>query len=302
MMLGLVALVVTVTLGLAHAQQQLELPSEVVYRMTIRDFLPSHCLNTTEYEEAWESANYRGASDALYQTGSLAGLTGNSATFNLVDQRYSTAVRNLIDAENYCPYFPNMIAAAQGRDDITPVSAHPDFEAAFKDFVGGPSRCFLGGAAQTCAGIDSVIAPSMVEQPSGIPKVVYCDVTDPLARCGRSTDPNRNQYTTSRSKYFAAWFNDNALYNKRVGFELVLDKQSNDQFIFDSGSEGFFPLDGFPAVSEDDFRDPADAPLWPSFLVDITPRRFGFSRHVPTMYTICLWVISHELTVTFFHR
>jgi hypothetical protein len=143
------------------------------------------------------------------------------------------------------------------------ISGHPDFNA------GGSKGLTLGLSLGT-------VRKNVKFAPSGLPKPQYC-TDDENKRCG-------TLLSTTGPKTFDAWFNDDAKYNKRVGFELPLrklecsqapdgserckyefDSKTHDEMTPDQPGDGyFFPLTPWVnSTTEAKYPNYKDAPIWP---------------------------------------
>lgn len=243
--------------------------STLQYRLTIRDFLPSHCLRASEYESWWEYSYYRGLNDTVYEEFETLPDDFYANRTGLIDfsDWYGPSYvgrENDILVKHYCPYWTKGMRAGN-------ISGHPDFEAATKSLEDGPSNCTYGGASQTCGVATSVIKTSMKLATSGLPKLQYCD-DDDMARCGK----RNNKYLTSRGKFFHSWYNDDSKYNKRIGVTIPLE--SDDEGTFTYASSEFFPMQSYnKLVFEETYPDPQRAPIWPSAIRDFHQQHYWFT-------------------------
>ncbi|GBG30214.1 Protein psiQ [Hondaea fermentalgiana] len=270
-------------------------PDTLTYRLTLRDFLPSHCIGSTEYEELYEYAAYTGMRDSVYEDYQASAIPDTffadnlsvamNLTSNFGPSNWGGPDYKVVQVNRYCPYW------TQGMSNGT-IKPHPDFEQAALSQVNGPPRCYKGGAFVGCSGISSVIMPAMEIATSGLPKIVYCDSAH-NSRCGCNAD--QSLCTTSRQQYFSSWYNDDPTYNKRVGQKLDLTLDELDGlYKFTSGS--FFPLSKFdatrdeglytdgPAVFEENYPDPKRAHVWPNSLRDVGRQHFWFTTEFHTYF------------------
>ncbi|GBG27676.1 Protein psiA [Hondaea fermentalgiana] len=271
-------------------------PDTLTYRLTIRDFLPSHCLAETEYLALYEYydhngySRYKGMRDYVYVDYADAAIPDAWFADNLTQAMDFApgdgpggSSSSSIPVNHYCPYW------TQGMSNGT-IKSHPDFEAAFRSKVSGASKCYKGGAyLGSCSGVTSVIKPTLEIATSGLPKVVYCNSTY-NSRCGKSQSDGN--YTTSRQQYFSAWYNDDPVYNKRVGIKIDLEQQSSGLYEYSSGS--FYPLRKFDnardeglytdglEVLEENYPDPNRAPVWPNSL--LSGNHFWFTTEFHTYF------------------
>ncbi|GBG30215.1 Protein psiA [Hondaea fermentalgiana] len=261
--------------------QEVESQDSVVYRLTIRDFLPSHCIRKSEYELWWNYDSYVGLNDSVYEDYETLPDNFYANVTGLIDFDSSNGPPyvgrgDTILVKHYCPYW------TEGMRDGT-ISGHPDFESAQNSIEDGPSECFYGGVAQTCNGErTSIISPTLTLASSGLPKLQYCN-SSAMARCGHGWNQNLDTYMTSRSQFFDAWYNDDAKYNKRVGVPLTLDK--NTEGVYSYASTEFFPLQDYNSIDiESVYPDPARAPIWPNAIRDFHSQHYWFTTELHTYF------------------
>eukprot|EP00514_Thraustochytrium_sp_LLF1b_P011178 CAMPEP_0184544860 /NCGR_PEP_ID=MMETSP0199_2-20130426/3910_1 /TAXON_ID=1112570 /ORGANISM="Thraustochytrium sp., Strain LLF1b" /LENGTH=941 /DNA_ID=CAMNT_0026939093 /DNA_START=216 /DNA_END=3038 /DNA_ORIENTATION=- len=279
-----------VAVGVAVVSCDGQVPTRpgIRYSMTVRDFLPAQCMNEQDFLSSWdlpEGYVYTGLNDTFYVEGGSALLKGQPLSAfgngNFSDLYYDVilgyGVENMSDIvtwDKYCPYFEHMV---QGK-----ISGHPDFETSRFAHAFGPSKCYNQGVKQLCGNsnaISELMSPNATVGSSGLYKVQSC-TTDPEASCGKvRRKPFRQlgDYGAAKSKFFASWYTDNKLYNKRIGLDMDLELLSAEDKLYqfrsfkaDATSEDiaiptFLPLNSFRAnVTEEAYPDPEEAPLWPS--------------------------------------
>lgn len=179
----------------------------------------------------------------------------------------------------YCAYLDDIEAGK--------ISGHPDFQSGKvipKETTG-------------------IVKDRTVIASSGLPKPVYC-TDDESQRCGLE-----HQGATGGPKYFKSWYNDDAKYNKRVGFDLymrkknaecdesgALENQTSCTYKFDSdrddehsktgGGDGyFFPLQKLvPGTTVAKYPDYKDAPIWPKTSRELKDHKFWFTTEIHTSF------------------
>lgn len=97
----------------------------LVYSVTYRDVLSSHCLNETEYVDAWEfTPSYGGVADSVYNPSvNISGLTGNSPGQFQPSQLHGNSDRNKILLSEYCPYFVGLFARTKVPAEYTKLTS-----------------------------------------------------------------------------------------------------------------------------------------------------------------------------------
>lgn len=272
------------SLGTVDAQ------SSITYTMTIRDFMPSGCLQESEYLSAWGSGNtFGGIQDDWFSTytdvADLESDTSESSQF-WIPYPYGTSWSMV---GNYCPYWDSL--------RVGDIKGHPDFEVygGFNTYVNGPS-C-VRGTIDSCESINATVKNNTITATSGLPKVQYC--SDDGSRCGCSSS---GRCTMSNGTNFKSWYNDDSTYNKRVGLKLQLDYQSSSgEYVFDAASSSasssvtntyspyFIPLKKFNTLTQDDYTK-AESPAWPHSYIDfpssnsVTSNKFWFTTEIHTYF------------------
>ncbi|GBG30213.1 Protein psiR [Hondaea fermentalgiana] len=274
----------------------------LTYRLTLRDFLPAHCIPETEYVELYEYLDASSVSRYMGMRDSVATLYPGTA---IPDDWYANDLGKAMDlstddgptswdpkpdfssiqVNHYCPYW------TQGLWNGT-IKSHPDFEAAEKSKVSGLTNCTKGGQNfGTCNDLSNLIKSELEIATSGLPKVVYYNSTY-NSRCGCHVD---GLCTTSRQQYFSSWYNDDPTFNKRVGQKLVLTF-NEAKSLYGYASSSFFPLDKFdaardeglytdgPAVYEENYPDPKRAHTWPNSFRDTGRHHFWFTTEFHTYF------------------
>ncbi|GBG31018.1 Protein psiK [Hondaea fermentalgiana] len=172
--------------------------------------------------------------------------------------------------EANCPYADELLDGT--------ISGHPDFQ---------PTGDIISYARNRGTLQDE----TLVNQ-AGIPKPQYCSDSD---ACGGCSGSGSNTCKTAGPEAFSSWYNDNARYNKRVGFSLYLyldgdrdeacatndfDNDTVCEYFFDSATDdevegpdsdndGFFgPLNAYATggatpVTQALYPDEESAPVWP---------------------------------------
>mmetsp|Transcript_7635 Transcript_7635/g.13367 ORF Transcript_7635/g.13367 Transcript_7635/m.13367 type:complete len:920 (+) Transcript_7635:63-2822(+) len=251
-----------------------QLPSTLRYFMTVRDFLPSHCLSESDYKAVWDTANgfnYAGLTDEEYAQGvdlsqqTLADRGFNNNAYPNID---GVDMKDIVTMDKYCPYFDFMRSGE--------VSGHPDFETDRATLKGGPTDCYFGGERTDSCGttFSSLVSPSQIKLSNGLFKVQYCPDGSEDQRDGKCGFAGSGFVATTK-EFFDLWYNDNSKYNKRVGIPLDLKLINVDTrlYQFNSVDENdlkpfFRPLKElrFP---EEKYPNPFEAPVWPSSFVQL---------------------------------
>ncbi|GBG23985.1 Protein psiR [Hondaea fermentalgiana] len=202
---------------------------QLAFSLTIRDFLPSYCM----------------------QDGTYPGFTPDTVS----DGSY------IEDVKDYNPPYecPEI--------DGTVGMGHPDFEVRYGAYgVTGYGWNLSSTINSNSEGNDLVSAivdrtAGLQATTSGLNKPIYCAET----RCGHTDD---DFYITTNKTMFDEWYND-AARNRRSGMTLLLDETASDTGVYEfnsdesvvGNSKGFFgPLD---AVLDEEVG-PEALDVWPA--------------------------------------
>jgi hypothetical protein len=202
------------------------LPTQLVYRATIRDFIPAICFGlTSSLRDQWFNV-----------WGLVPGQTIN----------YAQA--------SQCPFRTRIQSG-----DLVP---HMDFQAANyqQGFPGNQAESIIfrgngRGAISSIAGKGLAAVDS-----SGVPKVSYC-TTNTTDFCGKTLTGSVRVPVTSGLDNFKLWYTDDRRTNRRNGAKLILsDADGDGTFNYNSGAF-FDPLTHIPHVTPDE-TDPDNSLRW----------------------------------------
>ncbi len=264
--------------GLASSALWVVLAQErLVYRLTMRDMLPAVCMNNSAYMEAWgglgtppatlSAADY--ASDSLSGTFSISGST--------------------VDKAKICPYFKSLRAGV--------ISGHPDFEASTNQYVDGIVDNTSAACSDklTCWKVNTqpiVDVGGLVTDGAGLRKQQSCASPDAQGRCGAQVVASSPaKYGAAKKEFFSSWYSDSAKYSKRIGTTLVLTRDAQGLYVFDSAASGvsgnpkFNPLGSFvSSATEQLYPNFEDAPAWPVAPLLSPSGKFWYTTELHTFF------------------
>jgi fibro-slime domain-containing protein len=210
---------VITSISCAHAAEEDD--DKLIYRVTIRDFIPAICFGVSaelraEWAAAWK-----------YRISHRVPDTDNAANCPYKDQ--------IIAGE----LLPNLDFQASNYQDGIPSNAGRNITFVDTD----------GNTIQT-GQITPIADATLKVQDSGLSTPQYCSTSD-LVRCGQATSGNARP-ASSGLKYFKSWYTDDRRTNRRIGARINLqDPDGDGTYEFNSGAF-------FNPIAEVPFADPAD--------------------------------------------
>jgi hypothetical protein len=201
---------------------------DLIYRVTIRDFIPATCFGLTETMRSEWTDTWGGSAP------SAAAATNCPFKDHIISG-------NLL---------PNLDFQATNYRAGIPLNANRNIT--FTDAAGNSVT-----PGQIEPMVKNALGPDTSQ--TGLLKPQYC-TEDPDVRCGQPIADTRMP-ASAGLKYFESWYSDDRRINRRIGAKILLkDPEDDGTYLFDS--EVFFnPLAHIPHVDPSE-TDPDNAERW----------------------------------------